>query len=167
MICIRKAEIKDVERIVEINIDSWISTYKKFIPMEILEERKANKNKIIEKWKKIVKDEESFYIIKDDDEIFGFVSFGESHNDKYKDYGEIYSIYLMDKYHKKGYGKKLIEFSINKLKEKYKKVIVNCFTDNPAIKFYEKQGAKPIEKIYQELGNENIEITILLFDIKK
>lgn len=167
MSCIRKASIEDITKIVEININSWMSTYRTFIPMEILEERKSNRNEIIEKWKKIQKKEKSFYVIEEKSEIFGFVSFGASHNEKYKNYGEIYSLYLMDKYHRKGYGKELLEFSIINLKKNYKKIIVNCFTDNPAIEFYKKQGAKPIENTYKQIDDKKIRITILEFDIKQ
>lgn len=163
MINIREAKIADTEEIVDININSWMTTYKSFIPINILEKRKSSKNEIISRWKKIINEEKSFYVIENNNEIFGFVSFGKSHNEKYKNYGEIYSLYLKDEYHKKGYGKKLLQFSIDKLREKYKKIIVNCFTDNLSIDFYKKQGGKPIENSYKQIDGKMIKLTILEF----
>ena len=122
------------------------------------------RNEIINRWKKKIEEDQSFYVIEDNQEIFGFVSFGNSYNEKYKDYGEIYSLYLKDNYCGHGYGKKLIEFAISKLKEKYHNIIVCCLTDNSAINFYQKQGAKPIENTFKKYDDKKLKLTILKFE---
>ena len=98
MVNIRQAKIEDTEKIVDININSWISTYKDIVPKDVIEKRKTNRNEIINRWKKKIEEDQSFYVIEDNQEIFGFVSFGNSYNEKYKDYGEIYSLYLKDNF---------------------------------------------------------------------
>ena len=161
---IRLAKKEDAATIVKINTDSWFSTYSSFLPKNILKKRKLEENDRIKKWEKIIETDKSFFVIEEDSKIVGYVSFGKTHNLKYKGYGEIYSLYLMEQYHKKGLGKKLFQFALQSLKEKHSKIIVTCFTQNPAIEFYKKMNGKIVEETAAIIDGEEIKETILCYE---
>lgn len=78
--------------------------------------------------------------------VKAFICYGDARGDKYKDYKEIYSIYIEDNNQKKGYGTKLIKYCFNIFKkEGYKRVIIRCLKENTANEFYQKIGGKIVE----------------------
>lgn len=76
------------------------------------------------------------------DRIIGTASFCESRWEKYNDYGEIVSLYLLPDYIGKGYGRLLLDKCIEELKQcGFSKVLLWVLEDNHrAKKFYEKNG---------------------------
>lgn len=74
--------------------------------------------------------------------IIGTASFCKSRWEKYKNYGEIVSIYFLPKYIGKGYGKLLLDRCIEELKYKgFYKILLWVLEDNyKARHFYERNG---------------------------
>ena len=78
----------------------------------------------------------------DDDRFIGTSSFGKSRFEKYNDWGEIISIYLLPDYLGKGYGKILLQAAISELEKMgYKKIFLWVLRENIRAKhFYERFG---------------------------
>ena len=135
---IRTANEEDAERIVKIHLNSWRSTYSNIFPKEVFDKQESEYNTRVENIK---------YVLLEEDKIVKtFICYGDVRGDKYKDYKEIYSIYIESNNQKKGYGTKLIKYCFNMFKDNgYKKVIIRCLKENTANEFYQKMSGKVIE----------------------
>ena len=69
------------------------------------------------------------------------------------------------KYKRMGIGRKLLEYSFNKLKDSYDNVLISTLQENSANKFYEKCGGKQIDTCYFKLGNNEYKENLYLFDL--
>ena len=76
------------------------------------------------------------------DSLIGTSSFGKSRFEKFSDWGEIISIYLLPDYFGKGYGKLLLQAAISELEKMgYKNIFLWVLMDNiRARNFYERFG---------------------------
>ncbi len=137
---IRKAIIQDAKDIVGINIMSWKQTYKGIFPQEFLDNLTVN-NENIEKCQNKIK-EYAVYI--EDNHVVGFIRYGKNKKGYNASYGEIYALYIDSNYQQKGFGKKLVKYSLNELKNNYHSILVSTLINNPANTFYQKIGGKLI-----------------------
>ncbi|MUK88769.1 GNAT family N-acetyltransferase [Ornithinibacillus sp. L9] len=178
MFTIRKGNFEDAEQIADVHVSSWKSTYQ-----ELLDEKDLsnityeNRKTLWETILKIQKQDQCVYIIKqnEDDKIIGFISGGPERTKNFNYDGEIYSIYLLDEYQKKGLGARLLKVFAERMKVLgYRSILVWVLTQNPSSRFYERYQAKPIgtEKVtigqgtYQETayGWGNIDDLLKLID---
>ena len=110
---------------------------------------------------------DNLLVAKNNDQIIGFAGFGKYRDDELENTGEIYAIYILEKYYGKGVGYKLMHEALTLLST-YSKVAVWVLKDNKrAISFYEKCGFKvdgreetielgsPITEIRMVLSNDN------------
>ncbi len=87
--------------------------------------------------KEKLENKENFYkIVSINNRIVGFVSYGKNRDIAKDNLGEVYAIYILEEFHKKGIGKKLISYVKNDLKEKgYKSLIIWTLEENKNKKF--------------------------------
>ena len=144
---IREANTSDAARIVRIHLNSWRSTYSNVFSKEVFDKQESEYNTRVENIKKAISEGTSNYALLEEDKIVkAFICYGDARGDKYKDYKEVYSIYIEDNNQKKGYGTKLINYCFNIFKkEEDKRVIIRCLKENTANEFYQKMGGKVIE----------------------
>lgn len=144
---IREANTSDAARIVRIHLNSWRSTYSNVFPKEVFDKQESEYNTRVENIKNAIEKGSSNYaLLEEDNMVKAFICYGDARGDKYKDYKEIYSIYIEDNNQKKGYGTKLIKYCFNIFKkEGYKSVIIRCLKENTANEFYQKIGGKVVE----------------------
>lgn len=161
---IRKCEEKDISSITRVITISWNETYKKIVPDEYLKnmintESERTKN-AIERFK----NGERQLVLEIDNNIVGFIRYGKSEDPDYTNCGEIFAFYIINKYHGYGFGRKLFEEAVNKLKEEgFDKMIIACLKGNPTSKFYEHMGGKYIKDgIFTRL---NLKEIIYYYDI--
>ena len=62
------------------------------------------------------KKENHQYVLEINNEVVGFIKVGKSNVTEYDNCGEIYALYIINKYKGYGFGKKLIEAGIKELK---------------------------------------------------
>lgn len=168
---IRKANQSDIEIIVDINIQTWLTTYAGIIDNAILERFAQSRQKRIDRDLEYyesgdykLKHEERALAMVDNQEV-GFITYGPCRQAKayqLKDTGEIYAIYVLADYQKSGVGKALLDYAFNELKRQYNytAVLIWALKDNPFRRFYEKNGGqkafhKPLllaHKTYTEVG---------------
>lgn len=127
------------EEISNVYEQSWKFAYKDIIPQEYLDSIPSGQ------WCGAL-DHPSRYtlIMLDGDKIIGTSSYCESRPEKYKDWGEIISIYFLPEYMGRGYGKDLLEQAVEELKAMgFKKIFLWVLEDNHRARhFYEKSGFK-------------------------
>lgn len=138
---IRDGNEKDSSIISRIYTESWKSAYKGMVPDEYL--RNIKYDFWIEKFQKWIQDNilkvKIIYLI---DKVVGAAAYGKSTDEKYLDYAEIRSFYLLPKYFRKGLGTALMKSVIREVcEEGYSKCYLWVLDENKnARAFYEKLG---------------------------
>ena len=164
-IIIRKANVEDSRGIVEVKMSSWLTTYKGLMPDEVLKNRQDTIEERIPRTESQIREYNNIYVAVDNDRVIGTMSYGESRNEKYKDYGEINFIYLLDEYKGQGIGKKLFMTGIKELIDMgYNSMILNVLECNKTIGFYEKYSGKKIEQKEEVFYNTPLVENIMLFE---
>ena len=168
-IIIRKANIEDAKEIVEVKMSSWLTSYKGLIPDEVLKNRQDTMKERIIKTENQIKEYNNIYVAVDNDKVIGTMSYGKSRNEKYKDYGELNFIYLLDEYKGLGIGKRLFFTGIREIIDMgFNSFILNVLKGNKTIGFYEKYKGKKIDQKEEYFGEQKLTEYIMLFeDINK
>lgn len=162
---IRQARLEDLENVTNIIVDSWKNAYKGILEDDYLDNisYKDNYNKI----KTHFKNNDIF--VNEDDEtkkIDGIIAIG-NRRDADKQGAEIYSLYVTMEKRGHTIGTKLV----NKIKEHFKNlgyssVYVWCIAKNDKAKeFYQKTGAKFMQKRITNIGNEKIEEVLFVYNL--
>ncbi|WP_055665877.1 GNAT family N-acetyltransferase [Desnuesiella massiliensis] len=163
MVIIREAELKDCNALAKVHVDSWKSAYEGIIDKDFLNKlnyeckEKAWEERIINK-----NIDDIIYVAEAGGTVVGFAAGGFARWDVGKDFGEIYALYILKEYHKKGIGRLLIKKFCEALKGKLKvnSMIIWALKQNPSCGFYEAMGGirskeKEVEiggKLYKEYG---------------
>lgn len=124
----------EISRIYE---ESWRYAYKDIIPQNYLESIPAGC------WvTKLDKEGRNTLVLIEKDAYIGTSSYGKSRFPDFDGFGEIVSIYLLPEYMGEGYGKELLEATVDALvKLGYRDIFLWVLEENyRARKFYEKAG---------------------------
>lgn len=144
----RKATIKDAYGIEYVAAHSWKETYWDYMPHDYLENRVQTIEQKIERATNLLKNTNTYYVAEIDNQVIGILHYKESQSDKYKDYGYLESIYILEKYQGLGIGKKLFQIAIKGLLDMgYDKMYLECLQGNDTINFYKKYGGKIIGEV--------------------
>lgn len=160
MMGIRKAEIKDARVLARIHISAWKKAYRHIVSPGFLQ--KLDEKKRAESFQKaIAGNPEETFLIEDKGKVVGFTTIGECRDDdKDRDVGEIWGLYIDPDYWRKGYGKKLTEFSEKTLRDRKKTKVVLWVLEknNIARDFYRKNGfvIEGGSGILEYLGNAKV-----------
>lgn len=165
---IRKASLKDVKDISTIYALSWKSAYKGIVPQKYLDDLKLDFwVSAFEKW--IGNNILTAQIIFENEIPVGCIAYGKSRDDKFTDFGEIVSIYLLPDHFRKGYGELLLKSALNDMKANgYKNFYLWVLKENTnAQKFYEYNGfiCNNDEYTCEIMNKELIDVRYILTDI--
>lgn len=154
---IRKLKKEDASELAQNIAEIWNDTYKGIVSDKFLSGLYDHVEQSAQSLQKEVETNQNFYVIELNNKIIGWSKFDFS-TDKYQDAAEIHSLYVLKAYHKKGYGRLLLEFVCNKIKGKnINKVIIGCLEGNPSNEFYKHIGCKFINtSLFREEYTENI-----------
>ncbi|MBO0998912.1 GNAT family N-acetyltransferase [Bacillus sp. SD075] len=157
---IRKAMEEDINGIANVHINSWKTTYKGILPDQYLFSLnpKAKKKNWLRNLKML--HNATFVAENDNGEIVGFAAGGPEQSNDPHIQGEVYAIYLLKEYQRRGYGRKMVKEVIHELmKMKHKNLIIWALKDNPSCGFYRAIGGQVIaEKNVKMAGIELIEV---------
>lgn len=157
---IRPAKISDAPDLARIHVTGWQVAYRDIINADLLEPMSTDKR--TEQFKKAIKDKtEETYVIKDNGKIIGFTTIGVCRDDdRNKNTGEIWGIYIDSDRWRQGYGKKLAEYGEGLLiKKGFTEIVLWTLKDNNASRaFYEKIGYKVEGKTEKLEKYGNVEI---------
>ncbi len=157
---IRKALKSDAEAIAKVHVQSWKETYK-----NIVDDSYLNNLDVLKKtqmWEKIFenneKKEANLVVENSHSEIVGFICGGAARTHKDKFEGEIYAIYILKDYQKKGLGSSLLKALTSELRNYgFKNMFVTVLKNNDAKIFYQKHGAKLFHSDKVEIGEQVLE----------
>ena len=159
---IRKANIADTKEIVAININSWIDTYTNIFPNEFLNSLDSKRETAINN---CISKIDEYHVALINNKVVGFIRYGLNKKDFSNDYAEVYSLYIDSSNRRKGIGKKLLIYSFDNLKKKYKYCLISTLVENKANKFYQKNGGEIIRNsefsLLDKIYNENVYLFIL------
>ncbi len=158
---IREARLEDAAAIAKVHVNSWQTTYGGLLPNEYIEKRSYEKRK--NNWKKRLgvnrKAETDYFIYLAEDpveEIVGFVDGGLARGDS-NFQGEIYALYILEAYQKKGIGRSLVQAIASRLSQSgLTSIMVGVLAGNPAVQFYQALDA-------QRIGQKQIKISDIEF----
>ena len=144
---IRNAVLTDAEGIAKVHVDSWKTTYANIVPDEFLNTLSYEEREQI--WKNNISLSNVYVAENKEGKIIGFSSGGKERSIKYKDFkGELYAIYISEKYQGQGIGKLLVKPIIDELKKlELYSMLVLVLEDNDSRYFYEALGGKKIDVI--------------------
>lgn len=157
-ISIRRGIEEDSEIISKIYAESWKCAYKGMVPDEYLKDLKDDF--WVEKFKNWISEGNlNVKIIYADDKAAGAIAYGKSRDDKFSDYAEIWSFYLIPEYYRKGLGTKLMKSVLCEMRDEGYK---HCYlwvleTNNNARRFYEKIGFRSNnDKCHSKILNKDL-----------
>ncbi|WP_226037984.1 GNAT family N-acetyltransferase [Aquibacillus saliphilus] len=152
---IRKAVLEDADKIAEVHVQSWKTTYSDLINEEDLSNMTFENRKTL--WETILqmpmKGQVALVLHDDDNDIVGFISGGKERTKRFGYDGEIYAVYLLKDYQRKGLGTILLDaFAKAMKKEGYESILVWILTQNPSSKFYIDFGAEQVDEEETSIG---------------
>lgn len=167
---IRKATLEDVKNISNIHALSWKSDYKDIVPQKYLDELRCDF--WVQPFKNWIENNKlTVQLIYENELPVGCVAYGNARDDKFIHWGEIVSIYLLPRYCKKGYGKKLLKTALIDMKANGYE---NCYLwvlkeNNNARNFYEANGfiCNNDECYCEIMQKQLIDIRYVLTDISQ
>ncbi len=158
---IRKATASDAGSIAKVLIESWRSTYKGLVQDEFLVNLSYEEKS--QAWYEILSTPNStkFVYIAEDKEgqIVGFVAGGPERtgDEIYK--GELYAMYLLKEYQRRGIGKQLFVSAIKELLQSdIHSVLLFVLKESPYRRFYDTQGGNIITEKERRIGDRNYNV---------
>lgn len=138
---IRQTSISEAYDVAKVHVLSWQSAYKGIILDDYLNNMSVETR--AEKFKNnydTVKDDS--FVAVEDEKIIGVLAVHKCFDADVVDCGEVEAIYLLPEFWGSGYGKQLMDFAINALKERgYNDIYLWVLEENiRARRFYEKYG---------------------------
>ncbi|MDL4842723.1 GNAT family N-acetyltransferase [Aquibacillus rhizosphaerae] len=155
MFFIRKAILEDAEKIAEIHVKSWKSTYSELINEKDMSNITYDNRKVF--WETVLSlpmvGQVALVVFDEQSNIVGFISGGKERTKRFGYDGEIYAIYLLQEYQRKGLGSMMLNAFAKEMKTfSYHSILVWVLTQNPSSKFYLDYGAKQIDKEETTIG---------------
>lgn len=159
-----KPSIDDAKKMIEVLDSTWITTYRDLIPDSILSYRISIREDRLKEMSENILKNNNYFVARYNDEIIGLVEYGKSRNSDYKDYGEIYSLYVLEEYQGISAGKRLFFKAIKELIEmNYKNMLLNVLVGNKAVNFYEKFDGKIVGKRQDDYDGNIVTENIMIF----
>lgn len=166
---IKELALEDIPDYVKVNTIAWQESYKGLIADSILDEVLNNIDnsiqKQINKFDNDKKNNIKKFILKVNDESVGMTGIGKATDEKYGDIGELYSLYLLNKVKKKGYGKLLFYNEVKELINLgFNEMIVGCLINNPSNDFYKHMGGKLIDVVTNKVKGYDMKENIYYYE---
>ena len=168
---IREANVPDAAAIAKVHVDSWRTTYTGVVPDEYLAQLSPEQHQQV--WRDILSTDgatEFVYVAEAEvSNIIGFASGGpeRSGNAVYK--GELYAIYLLEGYQRKGIGGQLVQIIAKRLmQEGLHSMLVWVLADNPSQDFYSALGGQQVYEQEITIGGASlVEVAYGWLDIRE
>ena len=155
---IREAKESDAAEIAKVQVDTWQQTYRGIVPDNYLNSLTCENKE--QYWREfLVSDETHLVFVAETEEkqIVGFAAVGQN-QDAEKDFtGELYTLYLLADWQRRGIGRLLVQTAAQSLlKQQLTSMIVWVLGDNPFRAFYESLGGEYISERYIDIGGASL-----------
>jgi ribosomal protein S18 acetylase RimI-like enzyme len=154
----RAATIDDAPAIARIHVASWRSTYRTMLPGDFLDS--LSEDGYADRWRRFIGEEENLvYVIEDAGRLVGFASGGRERAGEVGYKGELYAIYVLDDFQRRGYGHQLVRKVVAGLKNLgLDDMIIWVLRDNAhAREFYERLGGVYVRAQAITIGSATLE----------
>lgn len=138
---VRTATIDDAPAIARVHVASWRSTYRNLLPADFLDS--LTEPAYADRWTRFIAERTTrVYVVEAERQVVGFASAGPERAGEAGYTGELYAIYVLDRYQRRGYGLELVWAVVAGLREMgLDDMIIWVLRDNqPARLFYERLG---------------------------
>ena len=154
MIDIRPATRDDIEGIAKVHVESWRTTYEGIVDEDFLAGLSIEER--AKRWMETIDKDPPLVACNRRGEVIGFAHGGKERSGNYPGYeGEIYAIYLLEKYQGKGIGKQLTRRLVERLvAEGFQSMLVIVLAENEAKYFYEALGGELIDEGTLTIGSK-------------
>ena len=151
MVSIRVADVRDAAAIAHVHVQSWLTTYAGLVPPAYL--ATLDEAERVPLWQDWLTRDISVYVAECEGKVVGFAAGGPP-RELLEGYDcELYTLYLLQEAQGRGTGKLLLRKVVEALLPKgHRKMLVWVLEQNPAVRFYEKTGARPVMRKEVEIG---------------
>lgn len=162
----RDATEEDAYQTRYVGAKSWHETYTGFLPKEYLNYRLEHVTEKVEEQKQFLKQTKNYIVACDKEKIVGICYYTKCDIEKYKTYGRLDSLYVLEEYQGLGIGKELFKRAIKGLIDLgYTKMELECMKGNNTINFYQKYDGIIAEQLDYEIPHVGkVKADIVLFD---
>jgi len=150
---IRDAQLADVPALARVHVDSWRSTYAGIMPAQFLADLSYDRSEA--RFRELMALPGHICMLVEDvnDAIVGFASAGPERSNDPVYRGELYAIYLLDAYRRRGIGTALLRRIAQQLRSlDFNSKLVWVLLDNPSRQFYEKLGGVRLRQQPIDIG---------------
>lgn len=152
---IRQATMADVAAIARVHVDSWRTTYKGLLPDDYLANLTYEQRESL--WREILSKpvgHSLVYVAEDHaGNIVGFASGGPERSGDPVYTGEVYAIYLLERWQGQGIGRQLTITLVRQLIQRgFTSLLIWVLADNPSRRFYEALGGQQVRDRLQMTG---------------
>lgn len=146
-----KVTESDISFLQQLAQKSWNAAYKNILSQAQIEYMLDQMYSTKEISRHLNSENYHYYIIKEEDQVTGFIGF-EFHYEPGTT--KLHRIYLLEDFIGKGLGKKALSFLKEEVADSSdKRIILNVNKDNPAKAVYESQGFSVFEEKVFDIGN--------------
>ena len=145
---IRRAEPRDARSLARVHVDSWRSTYAGILPDGFLAglsygDRESFWDQVLATARPTVS---NFLVETESGKVVGLASGGPERTGDETYRGELYLVYLLEQYQRRGLGRRLVSAVARRLVEDgFDSMLLWVAKDNhPACRFYEAVGGEPV-----------------------
>jgi 3-deoxy-manno-octulosonate cytidylyltransferase (CMP-KDO synthetase) len=153
---VRKATIDDVPQIAGVHVESWQKSFRGIAPQKFLDNLSIEKREKAFRERFFDEDYKMFVAETAENKIVGFADFGKGRDDQPEYKSELYAIYLLPEFQRKGIGGELFKNGVKDLLERgYNSMYLQSLEVSPYRAFYEKMGGKVIARNTHKLGDQD------------
>ena len=155
---IRAAVTDDAPAIARVHVASWRSTYRAMLPANFLDS--LTEASYPERWRRLLGEGSNrVYVVEDGGELVGFASGARERAGEAGYAGELYAIYVLDRFQRRGYGRELVRAIVAGLQEiGLDNMIIWVLRDNlTARHFYEQLGGVYVRSQPITIGSATLE----------
>ena len=168
---IREANVPDAAAIAKVHVDSWRTTYTGVVADEYLAQLSYKQHEQV--WRdslSIHSTTEFVYVAEAEaSNIIGFASGGPERSGNTAYEGELYAIYLLEGYQRKGIGSQLVQIIAKRLmQEGLHSMLVWVLANNPSQDFYSALGGQQVYEQEITIGEASlVEVAYGWLDIRE
>lgn len=156
---IREANLTDAAAIAKVHVDTWRTTYNKLMPAEFLANLSYEQRE--KRWVEIFsnRDQDNFtYVVENEiGEIVGFANGGRERTGDPLYHGELYAIYILEKYQRQGLGYRLLSSIVARLVQLgINSMLVWVAANNSACRFYQSLGGQLVHQKQEKVGTVDL-----------
>jgi GNAT superfamily N-acetyltransferase len=111
-VALRTAEARDAERLTQLHLDCWDDAYPGLVPQRILDERRADPEARLARWRAILDDGEPTVLADHDGELIGFARSGAGRDNDVDVDTELKALYVRARWWGQGIGAALLRETI-------------------------------------------------------